>query len=119
MNRDVRIGAFEREDARAPVAPFEYRLTRTAFVTGSRVVGMIHELCTALNAHLPLMPAEAQTTPDPESQQSIRERVIRLAFGGDPRRFDEFVRALRDATPPGVEVILRGSSVTGHQWGSH
>ncbi|MFL5608070.1 MAG: hypothetical protein ACJ8AD_16580 [Gemmatimonadaceae bacterium] len=57
--------------------------------------------------------------PDAESQQSIRERVIRLAFGGDSRQFDEFVRALSDATPAGVEVILRGSSVTGHKWGSH
>ena len=53
-----------------------------------------------------------------ESQHTIRERVTRLAFGGDPRRFDEFVRVLRDATPAGVEVILRGSSVTGHKWGS-
>jgi hypothetical protein len=25
---------------------------------------------------------------------------------------------LREATPAGVEVILRGSSVTGHKWGS-
>jgi hypothetical protein len=54
----------------------------------------------------------------PESQETIRERVTKLAFGGDPRRFDEFVRVLGDATPAGVEVILRGSSVTGHKWGS-
>jgi hypothetical protein len=57
-------------------------------------------------------------SPDPESQRSIRERVIRLAFGDDPRRFDEFVRVLGEATPAGVEVILRGSAVTGHKWGS-
>ena len=61
----------------------------------------------------------AQTSgPDPESQRSIRERVTRLAFGGDPRGFDEFVRVLSEATPAGVEVILRGSAVTGHKWGS-
>ena len=54
----------------------------------------------------------------PESQDEIRERVTRLAFGGDPRRFDEFVRVIAEATPPGVEVILRGSAVTGHKWGS-
>ena len=52
----------------------------------------------------------------PESQDTIRERVVRLAFGGDPSRFDEFVRALDEATPAGVEVILRGSAVTGHKW---
>jgi hypothetical protein len=55
---------------------------------------------------------------NPESQQTIRERVTRLVFGGDSKRFDEFVKALRDATPPGVQVILRGSSVTGHKFGT-
>ena len=55
---------------------------------------------------------------DPENQRQIRERVTRLAFGGDPRRFDEFVHVLAEATPDGVDVILRGSSVTGHKWGS-
>ena len=51
-----------------------------------------------------------------ESQDILRERVTRLAFGGDPRRFDEFARAIADATPAGVEVVLRGSAVTGHKW---
>jgi hypothetical protein len=51
-----------------------------------------------------------------DEQQVIRERVIRLAFGGDERRFEEFVCALEEATPSGVEVILRGSAVTGHKW---
>jgi hypothetical protein len=55
---------------------------------------------------------------DPENQRQIRERVTRLAFGGDPRRLDEFVHVLAEATPDGVDVILRGSSVTGHKWGS-
>jgi hypothetical protein len=55
---------------------------------------------------------------DADSQREIRERVIRLVFSGDPRRFDEFLRMLSDATPDGVEVILRGSSVTGHKFGS-
>ncbi len=55
---------------------------------------------------------------DPENQDAIRERVTRLAFGGDAVRFDQFVSALSEATPAGVDVILRGSSVTGHKWGS-
>ena len=58
------------------------------------------------------------TDSDAKEQDIIRERVTRLAFGGDPRRFDEFVRVLSEATPAGVEVILRGSSVTGHKFGS-
>src|SRR5689334_13678164 len=56
---------------------------------------------------------------DGESQDTIRERVTRLAFGGDKARYDEFIKALRDSTPDDVEqVILRGSAVTGHKWGS-
>jgi hypothetical protein len=55
---------------------------------------------------------------DAGSQDEIRDRVIRLAFGGDPQRFNEFLSVLSDATPDGVDVILRGSSVTGHKWGS-
>ena len=51
-----------------------------------------------------------------ENQDTIRERVVRLAFGGDQGRFDEFVRVVEEATPPGVQVILRGSAVTGHKW---
>ena len=56
--------------------------------------------------------------PDEDGQDAIRERVIRLAFGGDRRQFDEFVRVLGKATPAGVEVILRGSAVTGFKWRS-
>jgi hypothetical protein len=56
--------------------------------------------------------------PDPNGQRVLRDRVSRLAFGGDPARLDEFLRVLRDATPAGVDVILRGSAVTGHKWGS-
>jgi hypothetical protein len=55
---------------------------------------------------------------DPQAQREMRERVTKLAFGGDPKRYDEFVRVLSEATPDGVEVILRGSAVTGHKWGS-
>jgi hypothetical protein len=55
-------------------------------------------------------------TLDPEAQRKYRERVIQLAFGGDAQRFNDFLRVLRDATPAGVEVILRGSAVTGHKW---
>jgi hypothetical protein len=51
-----------------------------------------------------------------EDQRTIRERVTQLAFGGDARRYEEFVRVLAEATPPGTEVILRGSAVTGRKW---
>jgi len=58
------------------------------------------------------------TDEDETSQDAIRARVVRLAFGGDESRFDEFVRIIADATPAGVEVILRGSAVTGFKWRS-
>jgi hypothetical protein len=55
---------------------------------------------------------------DSESQDTIRERVTELAFGGDSQRFEEFLSVINEATPDGVDVILRGSAVTGHKWGS-
>ena len=55
---------------------------------------------------------------DAESQRTIRERVTQLAFGGNPSSFDEFLRVVSEATPDGVQVILRGSAVTGHKWAS-
>ncbi|MGH7604062.1 MAG: hypothetical protein ACRENK_08710 [Gemmatimonadaceae bacterium] len=51
-----------------------------------------------------------------EDQQTIRARVTRLVFRGDAGRYDEFVRALDESTPDDVEVILRGSAVTGDKW---
>ncbi len=55
---------------------------------------------------------------DAESQREIRDRVTKLAFGNDPARYEEFIRVLSEATPAGVDVILRGSSITGHKHGS-
>lgn len=62
--------------------------------------------------------ATRMPTEDTETQSTFRERVTQLAFSGDPQRFEEFLRVLGDATPAGVQVILRGSSVTGHKHGS-
>jgi hypothetical protein len=47
------------------------------------------------------------------SEDEMRERVIRLAFDGDPRRFEEFLKVVRAAIPPDTCVVLRGSAVTG------
>jgi hypothetical protein len=44
------------------------------------------------------------------------ERIVRLAFHDDRDRFQRFVDLLRAVTPPGVEVIVRGSAVTGTRW---
>jgi hypothetical protein len=50
------------------------------------------------------------------SEPEMRENVIRLAFGGDRERFEEFCRILADFAPPGTTGILRGSAATGHRW---
>ena len=50
------------------------------------------------------------------SEEEMRERVIRLAFGGDARRFEEFCEVLRAAIPADTAAVLRGSAVTGVRW---
>ena len=49
-------------------------------------------------------------------EEEKRNNVIRLAFGGDPERYNEFCRAIEEFVPPGTTVILRGSAVTGERW---
>lgn len=62
-------------------------------------------------------PTEAKTEAGRErTDDEARQRVIRLAFGGDRARYDHFIRTLREAIPPDVSVILRGSAVTGTRW---
>ena len=50
---------------------------------------------------------------DEMTDEEKRERVMRLVFGGDPRRFEEFCDAVRAEIPEGTGAVLRGSSVTG------
>jgi hypothetical protein len=59
--------------------------------------------------------------PDAEVQGGLtdeekRQNVIRLAFGGDPERLEEFCDVLRASVPDGTGVVLRGSAVTGQRW---
>jgi hypothetical protein len=48
--------------------------------------------------------------------ESVRARIIRLAFDGETARFERFVNMLKRAVPKDAEVILRGSAVTGYRW---
>ena len=50
------------------------------------------------------------------SEEELRERIIRLAFGADRERFELFLTALREALPDDVTVVLRGSAVIGVRW---
>ncbi|HLL75121.1 MAG TPA: hypothetical protein VK421_07620 [Pyrinomonadaceae bacterium] len=50
------------------------------------------------------------------TEEEMRGCCIRLAFGGDERRFEEFCRVVREAIPEGTCVVLRGSAITGRRW---
>lgn len=50
------------------------------------------------------------------TEDQKRANVIRLVFGGDAERFQQFVTVVRDAIPVGVGAVLRGSAVTGLRW---
>jgi len=50
------------------------------------------------------------------SETEMRANAIRLAFGGDEQRLEEFCAVLREWLPPGAAAVLRGSSVTGFRW---
>jgi hypothetical protein len=49
-------------------------------------------------------------------EAAMRANVIRLAFGGDPARFEKFCRIVREAVPEAHAGVLRGSAITGHRW---
>ena len=59
---------------------------------------------------------ENVTKPDDMSDEEKRDRVIRLVFEGDSRRFEEFCNILRQELPEGAGAVLRGSAVTGMRW---
>jgi hypothetical protein len=62
--------------------------------------------------------AQEQTAASSEELTEAQKRanVIRLAFDGDERRFQQFCDLVRRAVPAGTSVVLRGSAVTGHRW---
>lgn len=49
-------------------------------------------------------------------EEEKRNCVVRLAFGGDDSRFEEFVRTVQQGVPEADAAVLRGSAVTGFRW---
>src|SRR5688500_13871212 len=47
------------------------------------------------------------------SETEMRDRLIQLVFGSDPRRLEEFCAAIRRGVPDHTAAVLRGSAVTG------
>jgi hypothetical protein len=58
----------------------------------------------------------AETENEVPTEQEMRENVLRLAFGGDERQFEEFCAIVREAVPEANAAVLRGSSITGFRW---
>lgn len=50
------------------------------------------------------------------SDSQIRDRIVRLGFGGDWARYEMFLQAIKEALPCDVAVLLRGSAVIGVRW---
>ncbi len=50
------------------------------------------------------------------TDEQIEQRVIGLAFDGDPLRFREFRAKLKNGLPEGTGVVLRGSVVTNERY---
>src|SRR5688500_1059515 len=50
------------------------------------------------------------------SEADKRANLIRLVFGGDEERFEQFVRIVHEEIPEGTGVVVRGSAVTGRRW---
>jgi len=50
------------------------------------------------------------------TDEEMRATVIRLAFGGEPRRLEEFCREILEVLPTTTSAVLRGSAITGVRW---
>jgi hypothetical protein len=50
------------------------------------------------------------------TDEEIRGRIIRLGFGGDAERLEEFCAECRARLPRGTGVVLRGSVITAERW---
>jgi hypothetical protein len=58
-----------------------------------------------------------QQKPDSElTDDEMRANAVRLAFGGDRSKFEEFCRVLEEMIPENTGAVLGGSSVMGHSF---
>lgn len=59
--------------------------------------------------------AERDDAPAELTEDAKRENFIRLVFGGDTVRYEEFCRTVAALLPPDAAAVVRGSSVTGYR----
>jgi hypothetical protein len=58
------------------------------------------------------MPRDVKEMNDDE----VVERIVRLGFDGDRKRFEDFCEKMRAELPRGTGVALRGSVITNERW---
>jgi hypothetical protein len=63
-----------------------------------------------------MTPADGSRVQGGLTDTEKRRNVVRLVFGGSEERLADFCRVIREEIPPGTQVILRGSAVTGRRW---
>src|SRR5688572_1141401 len=59
---------------------------------------------------------EDDVVPAELSATEMRANLVRLAFGGDEWKLQEFCTQLARSLPPDTAGVMRGSSVTGIRW---
>jgi hypothetical protein len=57
---------------------------------------------------------ESPKVSEPDNAEK-RNNVVRLAFGGDESKFEDFCRIVRESVPEANAAVIRGSSVTGQR----
>ena len=78
--------------------------------TPGKICSIMEHICMTENTK------EEEKKDEKLSDEEMREKVIQLAFGGDPQKFQQFIDAVREGIPEETCVVLRGSSITGVRW---
>jgi hypothetical protein len=76
----------------------------------------VEELGLTASSQARVEAAQAKELEKELTEQEKRDNVVRLAFGGEEIRLQEFIDVIAAAIPPGTGVVLRGSAVTGRRW---
>jgi hypothetical protein len=61
-------------------------------------------------------PAPVETVRAGLREEEMRDTFVRLVFGGDPARLEQFLSVIKEHVPESTAVTLRGSAVTGKRW---
>ena len=77
---------------------------------------ILHIAPTGAEPH-PEAAADAAADPgDTLTDEQKRANVLRLAFGNDEAKYQDFCRSIQATVPGCRRVVLRGSAVTGRRW---